>query len=77
METAEKKEARIKALSSPDISGDDVVKRIANTDAAASFISGLRTRKIIVNICESKVPQFEKHMAKFFIKHGYKANISD
>ena len=73
----EKKEARIKALNSPDIGGDDAIKKIANIDAIGSFIGVRRVRKITVHVCESKVPQFEKHMAKFFKKHGYRANISD
>lgn len=77
MGSNEKKEARIKALNSPEISGNETIRKIANIDAAASFIGVRRVRKITVHVCESKVLQFEKHMVKFFKKHGYRANISD
>ena len=78
MSNKSKKEARLKLLSPNDydFSGKDLNQRIADINAVDDFINIKKVKKITVNVCESKVPQFEKHMAKFFKKHGYKANIS-
>lgn len=60
-----------------DFANKDIKQRMLDIEAADEFINIRKVRKITVLICESKVPQFEKHMANFFIKHGYKANIMD
>lgn len=79
MSNKSKKEARLKLLSpnDRDFSNKDINQRIADINAVDEFINIKKVKKITVHVCESKVPQFEKHMAKFFKKHGYKANISD
>lgn len=74
-----KKESRFELVKPDDndLKGSGLSQKIANIDVLSDFINVRRVKKITMNICESKVPQFEKHMAKFFIKHGYKANIED
>ncbi|ENW92787.1 hypothetical protein [Acinetobacter dispersus] len=73
------RQARLKLLNptSSDLNGKDLAQRIKEIDAASTYINVSRVRKVIIHVCESKVPQLEKYMAKFFIKHGYKANIMD
>lgn len=79
MSNKSKKEARLNLLkpNDSDFENKDIHQRIADIKAIGEFINISKVKKITVHICESKVPQFEKHMAKFFIKHGYKADISD
>ncbi|WP_038342272.1 hypothetical protein [Acinetobacter sp. A47] len=79
MSNKSKKEARFNLLKpkDSDFSNKNIHQRIADIKAADEFINMHKVKKITVHVCESKVPQFEKHMAKFFIKHGYKANIMD
>jgi hypothetical protein len=74
-----KKESRFDLLkpTDSDFENKDLNQRMASIDALGDFINVRRVKKITLHICESKVPQFEKHMAKFFAKHGYKADISD
>ncbi|MDC4688418.1 hypothetical protein NRA35_18820 [Acinetobacter baumannii] len=73
------KESRFNLLKpkDSDFANKDINQRISDIEAVDEFLNIKKVKEITVHICESKVPQFEKHMAKFFIKHGYKANIKD
>ncbi|WP_284116057.1 hypothetical protein [Acinetobacter pittii] len=79
MSNKSSKEARFNLLKpkDSDFANKDIHQRIVDIEAVDEFINIRRVKKITVLVCESKVPQFEKHMAKFFVKHGYKANITD
>ncbi|MEN8278578.1 hypothetical protein ABFP05_11895 [Acinetobacter baumannii] len=79
MNKKSRQEARFNLLKpkDSDFANKDIKQRILDIEAADEFINMRKVKKITVYVCESKVPQFEKHMAKFFIKHGYKANITD
>jgi hypothetical protein len=71
------KEMRMKMLKQQTESFGEqgLEENIKLIDAMSDFLNYERRVKVLVNLDESQVPQFEKHMAKFFKKHGYRANI--
>ena len=56
--------------------GHNTNDAINTIDTISEFIDCKRTKKVVVQIKEDKLPQFEKHLAKFFKKHGYSATIT-
>ncbi|MDS7935652.1 hypothetical protein RMB03_17475 [Acinetobacter sp. V91_7] len=55
--------------------GEDLEASIDAVDTLHDFVHVQRIKKVVVQIQEDKLPEFEKHLVKFFKKHGYKATI--